>query len=261
MDAKNTDVSLARGVLRTLATLRALNERKDANVSELSRLTSIPRPSLYRILETLGSAGYVRKRDDRDVYELTPLVRSLSDGFRDEAWVRELARPIMLTLQQDIVWPTDLSTFFGNAMYLRESTRSRSPLTIDSISPGMRLPMLQSATGRAYLAFCPDEERKIIVENLARSSAPEDEPARDKRFIAQLLAATRRAGYGAKVGDWLPKIGSIAVPVFAGRRIVSCLNITFIASALTSSDAAARYLSKLRAAAEDLAGSLQRNDS
>ena len=248
-------------MLRTLATLRALNECSDANVSELSRLTRIPRPSLYRILETLGSAGYVRKRKDRDVYELTPLVRSLSDGFRDEAWVRELARPIMLALQQDIVWPTDLSTFFGNAMYLRESTRPRSPLTIDNISPGMRLPMLNCATGRAYLAFCPDEERSIIVENLSRSSAPEDAPARDKRFVTQLVSSTRRAGYGSKVGDWLPKIGSIAVPVFARERIVCCLNITFIASALTSGEAAARYLAKLRAAASELAALVEQRSS
>jgi len=257
MQKKNADASLARGVLRTLATLRALNDRGEATVSELSRGTQIPRPSLYRILETLDSAGYVRKREERDVYELTPLVRSLSNGFRDETWVRELARPIMLALQQDIVWPTDLSTFFGNAMYLRETTRPSSPLTIDTLGPGTRLPMLHSATGRAYLGFCPDEERRIIVESLARSTAPEDADARDKRFVAQLIATTRRTGYGAKVGEWLPKIGSIAVPVFARHRIVCCLNITFIASALSSSDAAARYLSKLRAAAEELGGSLE----
>jgi IclR family transcriptional regulator, mhp operon transcriptional activator len=258
MPKTSTDASLARGVLRTLATLRALNERGEATVSELSRGTQIPRPSLYRILDTLGSAGYVRKREERDVYELTPLVRSLSEGFRDETWVRELARPIMLALQQDIVWPTDLSTFFGNAMYLRETTRPRSPLTIDTVSPGMRLPMLHSATGRAYLAFCSDEERRIIVETLARSSAPDDAGARDKRFVAQLVASTRRAGYGTKVGEWLPKIGSIALPVFARSRIVCCLNITFIASALTSSDAATRYLPKLRAAAAELGGKLEK---
>lgn len=256
MRKEQTDASLARGVLRTLSTLRALNDRRDAKVSELSRLTGIPRPSLYRILETLRAAGYVRRLDGQDFYELTPLVRSLSDGFRDEAWVRELARPIMLALQQDIVWPTDLSTFFDNAMYLRETTRPRSPLTIDSIGPGTRLPMLQSSTGRAYLAFCPDEERQIIVEGLTRSGAPEDAPARDKRFVSQLIATTRRNGYGHKTDDFLPKIGSIAVPVRRRERIVCCLNITFIASVLSPADAAARYLRKLLAAAESLAGSL-----
>jgi hypothetical protein len=37
-----------------------------------------------------------------------------------------------------------------------------------------------------------------------------------------------------------------------GSRVICCLSFTFIASVLTPKDAAARYLKKLRAAADDV---------
>lgn len=244
--------SSLRGVIRTIGVLRALNEHNGARVSDLARRTKIPRPSLYRILETLRALGYVRRRSDGERYELTIQVRSLSDGFNDEAWVCEIALPVMEALQRDIVWPTDLATFFDDAMYLRETTRRQSPLTIDTATVGLRLPMLRSATGRAYLAFCGDAEREAILENLRRSPAPEDARARDSRYVRNRLSMTQRNGYGEQHREIFPKTGAIAVPIMRGGRVMGCLNISFIASALTARDAAARYLTSLRTAARTI---------
>lgn len=172
-----------RGVVRTLLLLRSLNENNGARVSELAEKTAIPRPSLYRILETLRRLGYVRRAGEGERYELTIQVRTLSDGFKDEAWIREAALPVMEALQRDIVWPTDVATFYDGAMWLRETTRRQSPLTIDAATVGLRLPMLKSATGKAYLAYCGDAEREAILQNLGRSRLPEDARARDSRYV------------------------------------------------------------------------------
>ncbi|MGQ0652572.1 MAG: helix-turn-helix domain-containing protein [Betaproteobacteria bacterium] len=235
--------------MRTLDVLRALNDYSGASVSDLAQRTGIPRPSLYRILETLCALGYVRRRSDGEGYELTILVRSLSDGFNDETWVRAIALPVMEALQKEIVWPTDIATFLDDAMYLRETTRRRSPLTIDTARVGLRLPMLLSATGRAYLAFCSDADREAILERLKSSKLPGDGRARDGRFVNNLVAMTRRNGYGERHGGVFPKTGAIAVPVMRDEHVVCCLNISFIASALTPREAAARYLQPLVAAA------------
>jgi IclR family mhp operon transcriptional activator len=241
-----------RGVVRALSALRALNQRNGAGISDLSRMTGIPRPSLYRILDTLVALGYVRRRADGERYELTLLVRNLSDGFRDEDWVRGIALPAIEALQKEIVWPAEIGTFFNDAMYLRETTRRHSPLTIDYQSPGLRVPLLLSAAGRAYLAFCPERERATILDNLKKSSDPNDALARDARYVRNMLAVTRRNGYGQRHGEVYPKTGAIAVPVLQGSRVICCLSFTFIASVLTPKEAAARYLKKLRAAADDV---------
>ena len=245
-----------RGVVRTLEVLRAVNDDPGAGVSALAQRTRIPRPSLYRILETLCELGYVQRRADGEGYAPTMLVRSLSDGFNDETWVRAAALPVMEALQKEIVWPTDIASFFDGAMYLRETTRRHSPLTIDTARVGLRLPMLRSATGRAYLAFCSDAERAAIVDRLRRSRAPEDALARDDRYVSNLVTMTCRKGYGERHGEIFPKTGAIAVPVMHGKRVLCCLNISFIASALTPAEAAVRYLEPLNAAARKIARQL-----
>jgi IclR family mhp operon transcriptional activator len=241
-----------RAVARTVGVIRALNELGVSRVTDLARATRIPRPSLYRIIETLCALGYMQRREGQELYELTVLVRTLSEGFNDEPWVCNAAQPVMEALQREIVWPTDISTFFGNAMYLRGTTRRHSPLTIDTATAGLRLPMLQSASGRAYLAFCSDAERAAIIANLKRSTEPCDKSARDAGLVRNLVAATRKKGYGERHGEVFAKTGAIAIPVRQGDRVLACLSISFIASALTPREAAARYLPQLRGAGRDI---------
>ncbi len=249
---KARNASPLRGVVRTLDVLRAVNDEPGAGVSTLAQRTRIPRPSLYRILETLCALGYVQRRSDGEGYAPMILVRSLSDGFNDETWVRAAALPVLEALQKEIVWPTDIASFFDGAMYLRETTRRQSPLTIDTARVGLRLPMLLSATGRTYLAFCSGAERAAIIDRLRRSRAAEDALARDGRYVGNLVTMTRRKGYGERHGEIFPKTGAIAVPVKHGERVVCCLNISFIASALTPGEAAAKYLASLNAAARKI---------
>lgn len=253
--------SAMRGAERTLAVLRALNAANGSTVSALAEATAISRPALYRILDSMCVQGYVRRREDGDRYELTALVRTLSDGYRDDDWVTQAAVPVMRRLQQEIVWPTDLASFHDNAMYLRETTRSRSPLTIDGVAVGVRLPMLATSSGRAYLAFCEEAERQAILTNLRLSGRPEDARAKDKRYVASLLALTRKQGYGERCEDIFPKTSAIAIPITLGRRIVACLNITFIASVLTPKEAARRYLASMQVSAREIEQQARRVDA
>ncbi|MDB5955885.1 MAG: mhpR [Ramlibacter sp.] len=245
-----------RGAARTLDVLAALNRNNRVTVSQLALATDISRPALYRFLAALCDQGYVVRRPGSDKYELTPLVRSLSEGFKDEDWLRTVATPVIKHLQEQVVWPTDLSTFHGNAMYLRETTRLASPMTIDRVTVGMRLPMLRSAAGRAYLAWCPVSEQQLILENLRASEHPDDAGARDAQWVVNLIANTRRRGYGERQEEVVERTGAIAVPIQLGRRIVGCLSITFIASALTPQLAARRHLEAIRCAAHDIENGL-----
>jgi IclR family mhp operon transcriptional activator len=230
----------------------ALNRHNGAGVSELAMASQISRQALYRILETLCDEGFVERREDRDRYELTPLVRCLSDGFRDEDLVRKIATPVIRQLQKDLVWPSDLATFHGTAMCLRETTRPNSPMTIDRATIGWRLSMLGSASGRAYLAWCPQEERRLILENLQSSRHPDDALAHDEHWVRTLLSTTRQRGYGERFDEVRSRTGAIAVPFHQGERVMGCLCITFIASALNPAEAARRHLDRLRAAAAEI---------
>jgi IclR family transcriptional regulator, mhp operon transcriptional activator len=239
-----------RAVQRTLTVLRALNVRNGTTVLELSRVTGISRAALYRVLETLREAGYVSLDLSRKHYCLTFMVRGLAEGFAEEDWVTQVSRPELRTLQKKILWPADLGTFMDNAMWIRETTRQQSPLTIDRGTVGIRFPMLKSATGRAYLAFCPPDEREQVLRNLVRAREPGFEQISDRSGLNRRLSQTRRLGYGARFGDEPLDSGAIAVPILCGDRILGCVNMTFTRSALSPAQAARQFLAEMQRTAK-----------
>ncbi|CAO3356224.1 hypothetical protein [Azospirillum melinis] len=238
-----------RGTLRALSVLQALNRCNGATITMLHRLTGIPRPSLYRVIDTLCTAGYVRTVSHQ-TYEVTFLVRSLSDGYRECEWIVEAARPVLHWLQRRVVWPTDLAVFSGGAMQLRDTTRPNSPLTFEPGTVGLRLPILGSALGRAYLAHCDNELCMAILNSLNENEIGQEPLDNAQTGILAMLQGTRDAGYGWSLSDTQPRMAGIAVPIFSGDSASAAIGITFAASAMTQAEAVQRYLEDLRTAAQ-----------
>lgn len=239
------DYTLVRALLRGLDVLRALNRQNGGTVLDLVGATGLPRATIYRLLETLASGGYVAKDPADNRYRLTLQVRALADGFTDEAWVTQIATPLIEALYLDIVWPTAVATVAGTEMVVRYSTDLKSPLAMERSPVGFRVPILTTAVGLAYLAHCGEAERRTILDALGRVGPP-DGPARNGAAVERLLAETRARGYGTRFRGVNPQTSSIAVPVLRGGRAIASINITWIDSALTLDDVIDRYLPALR---------------
>src|ERR1700726_1617980 len=184
-----------RALMRGLDALTFLNLRDGATVSEVAQEIRLPRTTVYRILETLCNAGFVFRDATDDRYRLTILVRGLSDGFDDEAWVTQIAKPFIHDLCHEVVWPVSIATLSGTTMLVRECTDHSSPLAIERYSAGFRAPLLTTASGRVYLAHAPVQQRDTLVEILARSNKEEDKPARARADLSRQLAEIRSLGY------------------------------------------------------------------
>jgi IclR family mhp operon transcriptional activator len=185
-----------RALIRGLDTLTVLNSRDGATVSEVAQEIRLPRTTVYRILETLCGAGFVFRDVGDDRYRLTVMVRALSGGFDDDAWVNQVARPLIGDLGREIVWPVSVSTLLGTSLIVRESTPSA--LLDERHSAGYRLPLLSSAAGRVYLSFCPAAQRDTLIEIFARSAKEEDRLARSPRTdLNRILTETRAGGYSS----------------------------------------------------------------
>jgi IclR family mhp operon transcriptional activator len=125
---------------------------------------------------------------------------------------------------------------------------------------------LLTGVGRAYLAFCTEQERDRILKALRRSDKPEDQFARDPKRLDRILAETHRKGYGtrdaiftggsygAPPGD--DGLAAIAVPLLDRRRVHGSINILWIKTAFTIEQFAARHLTDLQEAAREIVSSL-----
>ena len=236
-----------RALMRGLDALTILNLRDGATVSEVAHEIRLPRTTVYRILETLCNAGFVFRDPADDRYRLTILVRGLSDGFDDEAWVTQIAKPFIYELCREIVWPVSIATLSGTTMLVRESTDHSSPLAVERYSAGFRAPLLTTATGRVYLANSPAPQREALIEILARSNKEEDAPARARAELQRALAEINTAGYATvtRTRRLLEEI-SMSVPVLLDDRVLASLTVRFAASAVPLKAAIERFLPRLR---------------
>ncbi|MBN8991945.1 MAG: helix-turn-helix domain-containing protein, partial [Rhizobiales bacterium] len=210
--ARRRNFAPVRAIERGLAVLQDLSLYKGAHPQQIARRLDLPRPTVVRLLETLEGLGFVERSPSDGSWHPTLYVRSLSDGYNDEAWVRECAAPEIELLGKQVLWPVDLHTLQADMMLVRESTHRTSPFSIQHGLVGTRLPLLQTSSGRAFVSFCPDEERDAIIDRLSRHPAPENALARDPQRIAQLVATTRRQGYGLRCGELIPATNSFSVP-------------------------------------------------
>jgi IclR family transcriptional regulator, mhp operon transcriptional activator len=236
-----------RALMRGLDALTILNLRDGATVSEIAHEIRLPRTTVYRILETLCLSGFVYRDSADERYRLTILVRALSGGFDDEAWVNQIAKPAIYHLCSEIVWPVSIATLSGTKMMLREATDHSTPLAIERYSAGIQLPLLTSATGRVYLANCPPAQRDALIEILARSVKEEDKPARDRGDLLRALAEIKAQGYATATRTRrLIDEYTVSVPVPMSDRTLAALTVRFAASALPLKTGLERFLPKLR---------------
>jgi IclR family mhp operon transcriptional activator len=249
-----------RALMRGLDALNALNLRDGATVSEVAQEIHLPRTTAYRILETLCDSGYVSRDPADERYRLSILVRGLSMGFDDEAWITQIAKPCLFELGEAIVWPVYIATLTGTTLTVREATDHRSPLAIEPYCVGMQLPLLTTSTGLAYLADCSAAERSALLQTLELSTKDEDRLARDRDELSRLLAEVSALGYAttARTHRLLEEL-SISLPVALRDRPAAVLTVRFAASALPLKSGLERFLPKLRHCAAKISATFSQN--
>jgi IclR family mhp operon transcriptional activator len=229
-----------RSFLRGLEVLKALNIRNYVTALELSRAASLPRPTVYRVLETLMQAGYVVRDEVTDVYSLTAQVTDLSSGFAPSAHILEVAKPLIKEFSEHICWPSFLHVRDDGAMVTRAIFRSPRALGYPRI--GKRHPLASSSPGRAYLASMPMEERQCWIRaSLDMGCSPNAErwPSNE---LNSLIRDAGLLGCGFREGGLVPRTCSISLPICAGEQCTIYWTIVMMSSVVSVKKAISTYL-------------------
>jgi len=259
-----TEVKSIRALSRGLKVLEWLGTRPEASLAQIHTGTGLSKATLLRILKTLGEGGWIHRNIGNGNYRVSNKAVNFSDEVRPMPRIAELATPILQDLCDRVVWPSDLAVFDGRSMLILETSRLKSPFLVNRDVVGIRPGMLHSALGRAYLAFCPDEERREILEMLRRSPNPDDRISHNQAWVERVLRATAAQGFGEReLGYWTgnPQQGkdlnAIAVPVLCHGRVLGCINMLWISGSIKSDHFVGTYLPHLKDAAALLSRSVE----
>nr|WP_205964801.1 DNA-binding transcriptional regulator [Ramlibacter agri] len=246
-----------RSVARAIQLLQALNRQPVSTVDVLHAHTRFPKSTIVRMLRTFESLGIVRHAPQHGAYFLTSGVRTLSSGYHSEPMVVEAAAPLMDALTVRVGWPTALAVLEGSVMVVRYSTIPLSPLALRHSTINMKLSLASRAMGRAFLAFCAPEQQDALLEMLAASAEPEDQPARAAASLRALLSEVRQAGYATRDPQAGPASNTLAVPVFDRHGVAASLGLTFFASTMKPEQAVEKFLPDLQEVAQQVSARLQ----
>ncbi|MBV7484835.1 IclR family transcriptional regulator [Bordetella sp. BOR01] len=219
-DSAEGEVSaLARG----LAVLRYVGASDGpATLKEISEGTGIPKPTASRLVSTLLASGLIRRMPGSERYALGPGIMALSNSYLDKLDMRAEARVHMRTFAEAAGVTVHLGTRDRLEMVLLESVRPLSAALVMRIGVGDRLGLATSASGRAYLAALPEEDRDRLIDTLRTSLA--GRWAAIAPQLHQALAQYRQTGYVASHGEWHPDVNAIAAPLVMPDGEIYSLN-------------------------------------
>jgi IclR family mhp operon transcriptional activator len=242
---------------RTLVLLEELNQHRVASVQVLHQATGLPKSTVVRLMKSLCAMGYAANDRRQGGYTVASRVKSLSNGFHGDPLVVEAARPWALAFTAQYHWRVAIAVLDGASVVVRFSTIPDSPVSPFHGTINMRLSLLRRALGRAYLAFCPADERSMLFDMLSRSNDPEDRLAIDRRRTQALLAAIRKQGYAERDPMVEPRSsGTIAVPIIGKAKVLATVGMTYFMSALDRRDLAQRYAPLIQTLADNISSSV-----
>ena len=182
---------------RVLDVLRTVNNLRIATVNGIHEASGIPRPTVVRMLETLMAEGYVARDNMCGGYRVTHHVQDLSAGYDRVSRVIEIARPFAIDLTRRINWPIGVGVPDGDAIAIQFWTGTISPWAHTNTVLGLRPDFHHSAMGRAYMAFCDEDERERRIARLV-NEAGEPLTEQEKRGFRTILDRARIDGFAIR---------------------------------------------------------------
>lgn len=239
-------------IRRGFAVLEALSRRRSSTLALLVEETGLPRPTVVRLLHTLIALGYASRISRLQGYRLTDRVLGLSESIRFVDHLVDAAMPHMSSFTAEHGWPLYLATLSYGAVVIRHSTAPESPMSFEGAGLNARRPALISALGRAWLAFCSEEERRTFLRDIGGLNR------RQEAALEEVLMRVRRDGVAFTQPPRPTRLHGMAVPIRHGSRVLGSLSIRFPRSAMTEQEVSQRFGRRLQALARAIAADVAR---
>lgn len=244
--------ALERGLMLLSEFNRA---RPTLSAPELARRLDIPRSTVFRLLNTLESMGFITRTESGNEYRLGVGVLRLGFEYLASLELTDLGRPVLEKLCQDVQMPCNLVIRDENAIVYIAKASPPTPFAT-SVNIGTRLPAHGTVLGHVLLSELnlsqlheqyPENKLQIFTKHTPH----------DVQALHDCCQAARKQGYAVSEGFFDPAISTIAVPVFGhNNKIVAAMGANAMAANFDRSKIG-RIISRIQEAAEDLSSLLR----
>ena len=217
MSATESRAKTIQSVDRAAALIKAIADSPHSpTVNELATTCGLNRSTTWRLLATLDAHGLIERDPISQRYSLGYAFLRIAAGADVDPLVRR-GRPVLEELARETGETTNLAV-----------ARRFSLVYVDQVDPphvmapnwfGRTVPLHATSTGKAYLAFLPEEEQEAVLPR--RLERYTETTVTDRRRLGEELAAARRDGYAICVGELEESLFGASAPVLSeqGRPV------------------------------------------
>jgi DNA-binding IclR family transcriptional regulator len=215
-------------------------------LTDMAKHCGVTKSNAHRLLKTLEECRYVRQDPKTRAYEPTLRLWELGMRVFNRLDLRLVAAPHLRALARTTKESVHLSIFDdGEVIYLDKIDSVHAVRAYIGI--GDRAPAYCTATGKAVLAFMPEEVIERTCRDLKRFTT---KTTVDPRKLMAELARIRERGYAVTLGEWRGGVLGIAAPIRSSSGVVVAgIGIAGPEDRMREADSEAQAAAVLKAAA------------
>jgi DNA-binding IclR family transcriptional regulator len=240
--------------LRAFSVLEALvAAERPAALAELTGMVRLPKPTLYRMLGMLESAGLVIREPGARRYAPGPRLAALGRNVMLNASLRAERGAILARLVDEIGETCNFTMLDGAQVVYVDRVEAAWPLRM-TLSSGSHVPLHCTASGKLLLALLPKASRERLTAQLPLNRYTPSTITDAKRLAGE-FARIRANRYATDNEEFHAGLVCVAVPVLGKKRACAALAVHAPASRMPL-ERALSYLPVLRRAAAAMSSTL-----
>jgi DNA-binding IclR family transcriptional regulator len=185
-------------------------ERPRLTAPEIAQSLSLPRSTVFRLLQTLQTLGYLHREDER-YFRLGPALLNRGFAYLASLDVVQVAQPLLEALRDRTGCATQLATLDGTEILYVARVAAHTPIA-SNVAVGTRLPAYATAMGRVMLMGESDAAIRARFAATSLTRYTEITPTNIESLLT-LLAQDRARGYVLSASNFEPGIDSLALPI------------------------------------------------
>ena len=200
-------------------------ENRTLSAPELARRFDLPRSTVFRLLTTLESMGFLERAEGGRDYRLGLAVLRLGFEYLASLELTQLGTPLLQRLCEELRTPCNLVVRDGRSIVYVAKVAPPTPFA-SSVTVGTRLPAHATVLGRILLEdLSLPQLRALYPEDRLETYSPSTPKTVNELF--DMVQADRTRGYVLGEGFFESNISTIAAPVRdQSGHIVAALGVT-----------------------------------
>lgn len=210
-----------RAVERALDVLTCFTSRSpELTMTQISEMTGINKSTVHRLLATLEGKRFVERDASSGIYRPGVCLLHLAFLTLDHNNLRRLVAPFLSDLSSQYRENINLSVLDDVDVVYIDVIESQQRVKLAAVA-GQRLPAFCTASGKAILAFVPEEHvRRILERGMPRYTS---KTIYTEEAFMENMRQAREQGFAISEEEFENEIDAVAAPIFnsSGKPIAS----------------------------------------